>query len=351
MTSQRFLFSIGDEIRQIITWLFGDMYLHLIAVIAVVLFGVCGYMTIEGWNWFDSLYMTVITLSTIGFLEVHPLSFQGRFFTICLIVLGLAIVAAIFTSLTQQVIQKQFSVVLQRRKMKDTIRRLSDHTIIIGFGRLARIVAGELRDAEKPLVIIEQDPDRAEEVKKQNYLVIEGDASVEETLIEAGIERAKNLACLLPKDADNLYIILTAREVAPKLFIATRAEDLAGEKRLQRAGADKIIAPYRLGALKIAEGILRPYVTDFLDLASSNRELNLQIEEIKIPSSSPMLGKSLQEAVVRQRTNVIIAAIISATGAMSFNPGAHAPIESGCTLIAFGKRQDLAELERQLIGT
>jgi voltage-gated potassium channel len=233
--------------------------------------------------------------------------------------------------------------------MRDTIRQLRDHTIICGYGRLSRIAGRELRDAGVPVVIIEQNDEHALEAEDNGFLVLRGDATTDEALLEAGIERASRLVTLLPKDSDNLYVVLTSRELAPNLFIISRAEQEVGEKRLTRAGSNKIISPYRVGGQKIADGILRPYVMDFIDLAVSSSSGDLQIEEIKIPDASALVGATLQDAALRQKTNVIIAAIISKTGEMQFNPSGATVIEASSTMIGLGFKKDLAALEQLLL--
>lgn len=233
--------------------------------------------------------------------------------------------------------------------MNEKIAKLEVHTIVCGFGRVARTAAEALRQSGRAVVVIERDPNRAQEAINGGHLVVIGDASSEETLRKARVERATALLSLLPKDADNLYVILTSREMSPDLFIVSRCEEEVGEKRLLRAGANRIMSPYRVGGLKIAEALLRPNVTDFLDLAVAPGGKHLQIEEIRIPDASPLIGHSLQEAQLRQRTNVIVAAIISKTGDMSFNPAANTPIEGGSTFIALGLKEELAELERMLL--
>lgn len=327
-----------------------ELILLVSAILILLTLGTTGFALIEGWSVFDAFYMTVITLSTVGYGETHPLSVPGRAFTILLIGLGVGVATIALTALTQNVIQRQLLSAFDRRKMREAIRRIKDHTIICGYGRLSRIAAKELRAAKVPVVIVEKDEARAIEAEGNGFLVVRGDATTDETLIEGGVERATRLVSLLPKDADNLYVVLTSRELAPELFILSRAEDEAGEKRLTRAGANKVISPYRLGGQKIADGILRPYVMDFIDLAVSGSTGELQIEEIRIPEASPLGGFTLQDSALRQKTNVIIAAIISKSGEMQFNPSGSTVIEPSATLIGFGFKKDLAVLEELLLG-
>ena len=229
--------------------------------------------------------------------------------------------------------------------MKDKIKELRGHTILCGYGRLSHIATKQVADAGKDVLIIDISQERVDEARSVGYYAVHGDATSEEALREAGIEHAANLASLLPKDADNLYVVLTAHELNPKLVILSRADDPGSEKRLMRAGATRILAPYRVGGEKIASGLLKPYVTDFLDLTSATGgPSKIQIEEIRIESGSPLAGVSLRAADLRKRTNIIVAAMISRAGQMQMNPGPDTIIEPGTTLIGFGTTEDFQEL-------
>jgi voltage-gated potassium channel len=321
----------------------------ILSVIALVVAGTVGYHVIEGWHFFDSLYMTVITLGSVGYGETHPLSTSGRIFTIVLIIVGLGLFTALYSLIGQKLLQRQLFIAYRGRRMLNDIKKLSNHTIICGYGRLARTAAQQLKRDGQTLIIIEKEPHRIAEAREAGYLVLEGDGTVDETLINAGIKRARHLVSVLSKDSDNLYVVLTSRELSADLFILSRAEDETGEKRLERAGANRVISPYRIGGQKIAEGLLRPYVTDFLDLAVSSTQGHLQIEEIKIPQTSALQGLTLVQAELRQKTNVIVAAIISPEGTMLFNPDGDTPIEAGATFIALGLRTELVTLEELLL--
>jgi voltage-gated potassium channel len=325
----------------------------IILLVLIVLFlslGTAGYSLIEGWRVFDSLYMTVITLAGVGYQEVHPLSDAGRIFTIIIILLGLGVVAVFFTTITQLVVQRQLDWVIKGRRTMDIIKKMQGHTIICGFGRIARVAAEELRASNVNLVIVERDPTRVEMAQEQGYLVIEGDATDDETLLEAGIQRARSVVSLLPKGSDNLYVVLTSKELNKDLLIVTRAEDEKSEKRLKTAGAKKIFSPYRIGGQRIADGLLRPYVTNFLDLAASSSEATLSLEELQIPEDSLLVGKTLHGIELRKKSNVIVAAIISKGKEMKFNPHADTVIEGGATFIVLGEREELTKLEKLLVA-
>jgi voltage-gated potassium channel len=327
-----------------------EVSLLFAGIFSLLTIGTCGFRVIEGWSYFDSFYMTVITLATVGFGETHPLSYEGRWLVIGLIFLGVGTVGIAFTTLSDLIIKRQAAWVFERRKMQEYIDKLVDHTIVCGYGRLSRIAASELREAGTSLVIVDQDEARAQEAIDAGYMVVRGDVTLDETLEVAGVTRAHRLVSLLPKDADNLYVILTSRELNPKLFILSRTEDDLGEKRLRRAGADRIISPYRVGGQKIADRILRPHVTDFIDLAVSSSQGELQIEQIQIPKDSPLHGICLKDSGLRATTNVIIAAILSPQGEMMFNPSGDTVLVAGSTMIGLGLKKDLAKMEVLLLG-
>lgn len=319
------------------------------AVLSVLLVGTVGYTIIEGWSYFDALYMTTITLSTVGFAEVHELSTAGRVFTIFLICVGVGLVMLVLTSLASKILAKQLTWIVERRKMQEQINKLQNHIIICGFGRLSKVACADLQHAGVNLVVVEKDIDRCEEAERDGFLVVRGDATFDEVLTHAGIARAKGIISLLPSDSDNLYVVLSSREMNPEIFITTRAETEVGERRLRQAGASRITSPYLVGGQKIAGAVLRPHVTDFLDLAASSIRGDLQIEEICIPSGSLLVGKQLAETSLRTDTNVIIAAIISSEGETTFNPSGTAVIEENSTLIGLGAKSDFAKLEDMVI--
>lgn len=314
-----------------------------LAFLALLLAGTGGYMIIEGWSALDSLYMTVMTTATVGFGEVHPLHTGGRIFTIILILCGVGLFGIALARVSQGLIHRQLNWLFREGRMNERISKLKGHTIICGFGRLSRITAEELRKAGQQVVIVDRDPERILSAQSAAYLTVSGDAGQEEILQIAGIENAAKLLSLLPKAADNLYVILTARELRSDIYIVSRAEEDSDEKRLRRAGAQRVIAPYRVGGMKIAESLIRPYVSEFIDLASSSA--NLLIEEIPVPPHSPLNGSSLKEFGIRERTNIIIAAIVSRDGQTVFNPSGDTVIESGVTLIGLGMRADIKQLE------
>ena len=323
-----------------------SLFIAILAVIFTLILGTLGYVVIEGWSAFDSFYMTVITLATIGYGETHPLSPTGRLFTIVIIFVGLGQLAFVGSAIGRIIVEKQVNIVFdRRRRVKEEIQKISGHTIFCGFSRLGKQAAKELSDRGTKIVVIENNEQRVIEAESVGHLVLKGDATIDEVLINAGINRAERLVTLLPRDSDNLYVILTGRELNEKLYIVTRAEDDIGEKRLRRAGANRLISTYGIAARKLADGLIRPFVTDFFEFSGGDSGKDWRIEEVKIPTNSPICGKTLQELSIRQRVNVSVAALISPQGVPLFNPSAETKIESGSVLIAMGLRSDIAIFE------
>ncbi len=322
----------------------------IVLLVFVFALGTLGYMKFEGWSAFDAFYMTVITLATIGYGEVHPLTTVGRLFTIVLIFAGLGIFTVMVGSVSQAVLDRQFFRIFDRsRKMREQIEKVRDHTIFCGFSRLSRIAAVELGRTGERIVIIESDQVRGREAEHAGFLVVYGDATLDESLTAAGVVRAKRLVTLLPRDSDNVYVTLTARELNASLYIVSRAEDEVGEKRLKQAGVNRIVSAYRLAARKLADGLMRPYITDFFEIAGTG-VAGWKIEEIKIPVVSGICGKTLRDLALRQTANVSIAAIISPDGQFQLNPQGDTVIAPESTLIAIGWQADIETLEGLVFG-
>ncbi|MBW2451372.1 MAG: NAD-binding protein, partial [Deltaproteobacteria bacterium] len=240
----------------------------LITLISVIAMGTFGYALIEDWDLFDSLYMTVITLATVGFKEVHELSPEGMLFTIILIISGTGIIAYALSSLIQIMVEGQIYNILGRRKLETRLNQLHDHYIVCGYGRIGHMICKELQARPVPFVIVEKDPLLTDRLNRDGYLYVVGDATDDDTLLTAGIHRAKGLITAVTSDTDNVYITLTARGLNPSLFILARAGEEGSEKKLLRAGASKVISPYTIGANRMAQAILRPSVVDFIEIAT-----------------------------------------------------------------------------------
>jgi voltage-gated potassium channel len=317
-------------------------------LIFVIAFGTSGYMLIEKWDFSDALYMTFITLTTVGYGEVRPLSSSGRVFTICLLIMGVGFVFYMFGTITQIMVEGQFRRLLGRRKLGKQLAALKDHYIICGYGRIGQIISREIAKKPLPLVIIENSPDLIKTIEEQGHLFIEGDATREDTLLKANIQKARGLVATVSSDADNVYIILTARGLNPGLYIMARVVDEKAERNLLQAGATRVISPYHIGARKMAQVILRPAVTDFVEVAVHRGGMELQIEEIQVRAPSRVTEAPLKESGIRQELGLIIIGIQRASGEMLYNPPPDAKIQVGDTLIAMGDPKNLHKLEKML---
>lgn len=310
---------------------------------AILVIGSIGYVLLEGWSLFDSLYMTVITLTTVGYGEVRPLSQTGRTFTILLIFLGVGLMFYVITALAQVVVEGQLRDIFGRRRLERDIRKLSDHYIICGFGRIGEVIARELSHNHISVVVVDNRTQHTPMLERSGYLHIIGNATQEEVLLAGGIERARGLISVVSSDADNVYIVLTARSINPKLNIVARAGEAGSDQKLRRAGANEVISPYELGGHRMAQTILRPTVVDFMDVALGEG-IDLSLEEIPVGGGRDIIGKPLKDSGIRQRLDLIIVAIKRLDGAMLFNPQPDAPILQGDTLIALGSKANLDKL-------
>jgi len=317
-------------------------------LISILVIGVGGYMLVERWSFFDALYMVVITLATVGYSETHPLSFEGRIFTIVLIVLWVGIGVYAVSSIMKPIIEGEIRRVLGRRKLEKEIRALRDHYIICGFGRMGKYISMELQNTSVPYLVLEKDPTIREKLEREKHIYLFGDATEDEVLIQAGVERARGLVAVVASDADNVYITLTARELNPNIFILARSTDESSEAKLKRAGVDKVISPYHMGAVRMVQAILRPAVVDFIEIAFHGQSMELQLEEFTVHPDSIFVGASLKEGEIRKNLGVIIVAVKDSSGRMVFNPSSDFRIGVGDTLIALGKINDLLRLEKIL---
>jgi len=315
-----------------------------IALACVVAGGTAGFHFIEGWPWFDGFYMVVTTLTTIGYQEVHPLSHAGRVFNVLVIVAGVSLALVAVGAITQALLEFELQSFFGRRKMERDISRLSDHYIICGAGRVGRSAARELARRPVPFVIIEQNEAKAVRYRGE-WLMMIGDATQDQTLRDARVERALGLVAATTTDATNLYIVLTARGLNPNLKIIARASEEDAEKHLRTAGADSVVSPYLFAGQRIAQSFLRPNVVSFLDTATTHLGMDLEIDEIVVPRDSPFAGKTIESSRIRQDSGVIILAIRRERG-MRFNPSSDDRIEPGDCLIAMGEPSQLTHLEQ-----
>ena len=322
----------------------------LLLLALVLLGGTLGYRFIEGWSFLESLYMTVITITTVGYSEVRTVHEAGRIFTVFLIFGGMGIMAYSVGMVAQFMVEFQLRAILGRRKLGLKIKSLKDHYVICGFGRIGRIIYQELESHGVPTLVIEQNAALKEVLESEGIPYMIGDATNEDELLEGGIERARGLVAVVLSDADNLFITMTARGLKPGLFIVARADDEKTEKKLLRAGADRVVLPYRIGGQKMAHTIIKPAVTDFLEFTVHGKGIELRMEELPVKQGSRLVGVSLMDSGIRQEMNVIIVAIRKPDGEMTFNPSSKARIEAGDTLIALGHGQELVKLAQILSG-
>jgi voltage-gated potassium channel len=314
-------------------------------LLLVMAAGTAGFHYIEGWPWFDGFYMVVTTLTTIGYQEVHPLSHAGRVFNVFVILGGVSLVLLGVGALSQALLEFELQSFFGRRRMEREIGKLDGHYIICGMGRVGRSVARELAQKPVPFVFIENAESKRLRYGAENWLAIAGDATQEEILRQAQIERARGLVAATTTDAANLYIVLTARALNPHLKIIARVSEDSAEKHLLTAGADSVVSPYSFVGRRIAQSLLRPHVVSFLDAATTHLGMDLEIGEIQIGRNSVFAGKTIESSRLRQEHGLIVLAI-KRRESMRFNPAPDEQIEVDDCLIAMGEPAQLRQLEQ-----
>jgi voltage-gated potassium channel len=321
----------------------------ILSVICVLIVGTLGYHLIERWDLMDSLYMTVITLTTVGYGEVHPIArTETRVFTMVLILGGMGVIFYALGTLAQGLVEGQIRDILGRRKVEKVLRSLSGHCIICGFGRIGRSIAAELALAKVPFVVVERDSEGLHELEEQGYLGILGDATSEEILREAGVERAKALISVASTDADNLYITLTAKSLNPQIQVIARAAEAAAERKLAWAGADRVVSPYRMSGQRMANLLLRPTVVEFLESSLSDPSVELVMEEVHLPEEGEFVGQDILSSGLRRDHGLIVVAIKRKDGRLVVNPAAGETLQARDVLIALGKREEFARLSKKI---
>jgi len=315
----------------------------LIILGGIIVAGTIGYMLIEGWSFGEAIYMTVITISTVGYGEVHPLSATGRIFTIILIAGGVSGALFVLSAFVEYLLEGRFRTTLGRRQMKTKIAKLKDHFILCGYGRVGEEIARTFSEESAPFVIIDSRPDNINMALEHGHLCLLGDATSDSMLLEAGIERARGLIAAVGSDIDNTYITLSARGLRPDLFIEARASNKEAETKLKRAGANRVILPSSIGARRMANIALRPAVVDFFDTVISRRGRELQMENIVVGGNSPLVGQTIE--AVRHRSKAPILAISKKGGKLLANPPGEEIIEAEDHLIVMGTREQLTALE------
>ena len=314
----------------------------------LLLGGTLGFQVIEGWNVLDSFYMTLITLTTVGYGEIHPLSDHGKIFNSLLILAGVTTIFASIGILTDMVIKLELADFFGRRRRKKMVQKLAQHYIVCGAGRVGRGVVNELRRDGAPVLLVENSPARCQWALDRDIPTIQADATRDETLKEAQIESAKGLVSAMGTDADNVYVVLSARVLNPNLLISARASNEEAEEKLRRAGATTVFTPYTFIGHRLAQSMLRPEVLSFLDIASAfsrSAHLDIEIEEIRVPDTSPVARTTFEESRIQQAYGVIVLAMRKGDETMVFNPDGGTRIEPGDVLIAMGERAKLKEME------
>jgi voltage-gated potassium channel len=305
-------------------------------------------MVIEDWRFLDALYMTIITISTVGYREVNQVGDVGRIFTILLVASGVGFTLYVAGAVVQFMVEGRIRIILGRRRLDQKINRLKNHYIVCGYGRIGRVICRHLRRKPLDVVAIDKSPDLIPVMDEDGVLYVVGDAAEEASLIKAGIKRAKGLIAALATDTDNVFLVLTARQLAPELTIIARASQEAVKNKLQAAGADSVESPYEMGAVSMAHHIIRPTVTNFLDLAFAYQRKDIQMEEIPVSELSQLVNVQLKDSGIRQNYNLIIIAIKKPDGNMLFNPSFEAAIMPNDTVIAVGELENLQKLEKIL---
>ncbi len=322
-----------------------DRFVPIVAGLLVLpAIGVAGYCWIEGWPVLDALYMTVITLSTVGYTEVHPMSSAGRIFTMGLIAGGGVLAAYALTQVAQIVFSGELRSSWVAQKRRRMLAELSQHFIVCGYGRVGRNVVTELQSEQLPFVVIEPQPEKVAAVQASGALAVQGDAAVEGVLRQAGIERARGLVACAKTDADNVFIVLTARSLRPDLIIVARADVEESEAKLRRAGASRVILPYHITGRRMVTMLVRPDVADFLDEVSHTSGLELVLEQIQIAPTSPLAGLALAVAQARHDFDVTVLACKHADGQWNTRPHSETVVQPGCQLIALGTLPNLQKL-------
>jgi voltage-gated potassium channel len=306
--------------------------------------GTIGYRLIEGAGWWESFYMTVITLTTVGYREVFPLSHAGEAFTVALLLAGLGLILLVATEMARVMLAGELRRAFGQVRRSRMIERLAGHEIVCGWGRMGKAVVEELRRGRQPFVVIERFPEKVRELEERGYNVLIGDATSEAVLRSAGIGRARGLVACLNDDAHNVYTVLTARTLNPELFIVARATEEGSESRIIQAGANRVVNPYHLGGLRLAHLLLKPAVVDFLEFSLGPAGSELQLEQAVLSAASPAAGRTLTELDMRHRWGVAVAAVRRGDSLFP-NPEPTFRLEAGDTLVVLGTRAQLEAFE------
>ncbi len=318
------------------------------AIVITLGIGTTGFVFVAGYPVFDAFYMALTTMTTVGYMEVHPLALAGRVFNSCYVLLSVCTLLLTMGVMTQGIIEAQFGNLLERRRMRKMIDKLRGHFIVCGFGRVGRGAAQELRDAGVELLIVDKREDRVEWAIRNGFLAVLGDSTRDETLKESGVERATGLIAALATDADNLFAVISAKTLNPKILVAARAAEEEAERKMRQVGADSVFAPYTMTGTRLAQSLLKPHVRQFLDFTTSHLGPSVSIEQIEVLAGCELVGRSLSELKIGRELKVIVLGIRRATGDMQFNPSADTVVEANDFLIVMGESEPLGRLEARV---
>jgi voltage-gated potassium channel len=319
-----------------------------LALATTLLTGTLGFTLIDHYPVFDAFYMTLTTMTTVGYGEIHPLSHAGRIFNSFLIFFGVTTIFIAIGAMTQTIIEIEFGDAIGKRRNKRMIDKLKDHYIICGYGRVGRGAANELMRAGAPFVVVDIAPERVERAMLAGMLAVAADSTRDDTLHEVGIERARGLVAALATDADNLFVLLSAKGLNREIFVATRAAEEGAEEKMRRAGADAVFAPYSITGHRLAQSLLRPHVLQFLDFTTKEVGEDVSIEQVRVGENSEMVDRTIKEMQLRKEVGVIVMAIRKSDGEMLFNPPADTAVRGGDFLIVMGRPGNLRSLENLL---
>jgi voltage-gated potassium channel len=322
----------------------------LFGLLIIILFGTLGYHLIEGWDFLESLYTTIQTISTVGYGDFTPQTGEGKLFTIVLIIFGVGTMLYTVGMLAETMVEGRLRALTGKGKQGKMIEKIKNHYIICGCGRIGQLICRELKADKMDFVVIDSDPEVIQKIEEEGFVYYRGDATQDKSLLGAGIKRAKGIVCVLPTDAENLYVILTAKELNPNIYVLSRSEEEESEHRLLRAGADRVMSPYILGGMRMAMAILRPAMLDFIEITTSRQSLELRMEEMSVCDGSPIIGKSLEESEIRHNFGLIIVAVKKDSGKMIFNPLANYVIENGDKLIAMGEDDNVSRFTKVCVS-
>jgi voltage-gated potassium channel len=321
------------------------------AVVLIIFIGTLGFMVFEGWGFMDALYMTVISVSTTGYGEVHTLDTSGRLWAMALIISGVTTFGYATTSLVALAVEGTVRGYFRSRRMRTEIRRLNGHYVLCGFGRVGRQVAREFAYDKARFVVIDNDSERVEECLEKGHLAILGEASDDATLEEAGIRRARGLVAAVDSDADNVFVVLSARKLNQNLHIVARASSEESAAKLEMAGADRTLSPYAVGGRRLASLATQPLIVDFLDVVTRGEKgIEFRLEEFAVPKGSPLADRTIGELSIGEKTGAMVLAIRSPQGAFDTTPSAQDRIHPGDTLIVLGARDQVGRLEALMRG-